>query len=90
MIASDWNSGGPSPSTSAGSTICGLTLAIGLHALHVGVEIDSGDVGREALEIERDTHAKTRKRPPEGKELHDDVLMPVGGGWCSLGTACGE
>jgi hypothetical protein len=26
MIASDWNSTGPSPSMSAGSTICGLTL----------------------------------------------------------------
>ena len=26
MIASDWNSTGPSPSISAGNTICGLTL----------------------------------------------------------------
>src|SRR6266540_4570968 len=26
MIASDWNSTGPAPSTSAGSNICGLTL----------------------------------------------------------------
>src|SRR5437764_340623 len=41
-----------------------------LGVVRVGIEIDEHDLGRQLLQIERDTNAKTRLRSPEGEEFH--------------------
>src|SRR5260370_29632834 len=47
-----------------------IDLAIGLPALDAFQEIDLDYLGLDALEVERDAHAKRRQRAPERKQLH--------------------
>ena len=44
-------------------------------AMRVGVEVDEHDLGRHVFQIERDAHAKTRQRSPEGEEFHGDSAL---------------
>ncbi len=71
MMATDWNRIGPSPSISAGSSICGLTFLVRVLPLLALHQVDVDDLVRhDALDVERDAHAECRERTPEGIEFH--------------------
>ena len=74
-MASDWNSGGPSPSMSAGQHALRVDGAVLGRMLHAGLEIDHDLLALEALEVHGDTDPQGRKRAPKAVELH--VGSPV-------------